>query len=257
MLVKEEADRIASLGKDAASDALEKNKHKMREDPITSKFVHSYDEKVKNIASESRYDIYSDKFFDSNRNSPETITGGDLIISSYIQTKDGTWGSGLIAQAKSQEQYTTPPISSLKDDCQKMLCHTPSSFVVIYYPDRFRFHPASSILNLDESRYSGHGASNLFFKPNQRETENFLKPFFSGFSGDPWIAKNIESLLDPVNKPISHRGMASDGGEVSNEDGDGTPAALIFVFSDTEEEGVQYDRLPFSEDGPVGELRHL
>ncbi|WP_436935455.1 hypothetical protein [Halovenus marina] len=236
----------------------------MREDQITNKFIHSLDGSISERAVDSRYSVYGDKFFDGSTNSPETITGSDFIIATGVVSTEGYWGSGIIAQAKSAPKHDTPPVEELQKDCEKMLSYTPSSFAVMYHESGFRFYPARALMPLNPARFSGRGADRLHTQINWRDASAVLYSLPTGFVGDNWVFENLESILRPLENPISHRGVAMDGGSQREDlDESGIPAALLLLFVDPEyeaqyiDERLPYDDLPFSPDGPFSGISEL
>lgn len=241
--------------------AREKHGENMGEDRISWTLTEYLDGKLSEKSIDSEMEVYTHKFKDDSTNSPETVTGADLAVSIGILTAEEKWGSGIIAQAKSRPKHTTPPVEDFQNCCEKMLSYSPSSYCLMYRESGINLYPARAVSELDSSRFSHRNADELYERLPTMRWSSVLHLLATGFIGDGWIYDNFESIVNPIKNPISHRGVAMDGGNQFDDIENPNMSALLILFVDKEyeaehieDENFPFDGTPFSSDGPFSEL---
>ncbi|MFC6953540.1 hypothetical protein [Halorubellus litoreus] len=257
MLYANDADELSQLGAEAARITRNGYSSWWDEDKVTNEFINNIKSKINNVGKATRYHIESKKVPDSGQNSAEQYVGSDLILALFFAKKGGITGTGVMAQAKWKKQYAKRGaakdlVRHLKEDCETMLHHTPSSFGLVYLKESFRYFPAQSIRKVDPDNYGANG-KHLHLSIGNRETRSFLNAFFRGVTGDPWIFENLEEILTTSDENLPARGFLPDGGENELNSGPQNIQTLAILVAEPDIEYEVSEKLPYDNE----ELRYL
>lgn len=119
--------------------------------------------------------------------SQEKIFGADFLGVLRIKIRDYDLSKGFLVQAKMKKNLN---MTVLREQCEKMLQISPSSFVFIYDEEGVKIYPAISVLNSKKS------PSSLF----HRTPASFYELHFESFIGDRKLSAPNISVLEGIRK---------------------------------------------------------
>lgn len=141
---------------------------------------------------------------DRGARSQEREFGADFLGVLNIALPDFSVAKGFLAQAKLLRNGSIGDVQELKDQCEKMLRHTPAAFVFLYSERGMRVLPAVSVL----------GAA---FDPLQvysRSAQRFFEEHLQSFIGDRSISTATPATLEALRNRYQARiTMAVKGGD--------------------------------------------
>jgi len=117
----------------------------------------------------------------------EKIYGADFLGVLRIDTPNYKVSKGFLVQAKMKKNLK---MIELKQQCDKMLKISPSSFVFVYDDDGIKIYPAISVLNSEKH------PSKMF----HRTPAGFYKLHFESFVGDRKLSAPNISILEKIRK---------------------------------------------------------
>ena len=258
-IVKEPANLISGAAHMVKHEALDQSGTGLGEDEVSYAITERLDAKL-NLVEGNKFEIHTKKVDDNRSSSPETVTGADMAIAIGILTNEETWGTGIIAQAKSRPQDRTPSVEDLKEDCEKMLSFSSTPYCLMYSEDDIYCYPAHAVQRLNTNRFSGRGADELHERLPHMTLSQMCFSLTLGFTGDDSVYQKFSSIINPIENPISSRGIATDGGQENVTDTPNVSALLILAIENeyrNEHEDSDDDLLedtPFESDGPFSDI---
>lgn len=120
----------------------------------------------------------------------ETRFGADFLGVLNIELPEFSVSKGFLAQAKLVKQGKIDDLPRLKDQCEKMLNHTPDSFVFLYSNSWVRVIPAISAV---AAKFE---PLNLYSRSPQRFFEEHLQCFI----GDRAISAATPKILQELSR---------------------------------------------------------
>lgn len=140
---------------------------------------------------------------DRGRNAQEATYGADFMGVASIELPGFSVKKGFLAQAKLVEpgDYVSPKeYDRMKQQCEDMLIHTPSSFVFLYSTQFIRIVPAITVASCDPIN-----PHNLYCRSMAR----FYEEHFSCFIGDRRISDaNIDTLEEIAHEYRARNALA-------------------------------------------------
>jgi len=130
---------------------------------------------------------------DRGKRSQESQYGADFLGTLNIDLPDFKVQKGFLAQSKILERLDSAGVSDLKRQCEKMLNHSPASYVFLYSKETIEIVPAVSVLG------SKWHPDHLYKRSLQRFFEEHLECFIGDRSIKTASPETLSALSDRAN----------------------------------------------------------
>jgi hypothetical protein len=130
---------------------------------------------------------------DRGKGSQESQYGADFLGTLNIDLPDFKVQKGFLAQSKILERLDSAGVSDLQRQCEKMLKHSPASYVFLYSKETIDIVPAISVLG------STRHPNQLYKRSLQRFFEEHLECFIGDRSIKTASPETLSALSDRAN----------------------------------------------------------
>lgn len=251
------ADVLSEASAEAASTIQQQFQSKRNEEAVSDQFIATLRSEINRAEKHAPASIGIRTETLSAHSLPyaEKTIGADFFIAYGFFTENYQYGTGVLFQAKmydklinstsSDQKSNTQYLTGLREDCEKMLRFSPSSFGVVYSENSFRHYPAEAIAALEQSEFEHRENYTITSALHSHRVRKFYEMLFRGFIGDEWVFRNVNFILNPEEygmTPTRHRPrlIVLPDGAGENEYDDREIAGLRIIVEDKESDESEY-----------------